>query len=205
MHTFDIIFGIVAAALVFLGIRRGLIEEIMRLAAIIVGFLCALLFYKQLVSHLSFLPLPSHGAVIVSFLVIFLCVVLAMVLIGKLIRKIINLTMLGWVDKLCGACIGGIKAIFIGWIFVIIISSIPFLGRHSFFKGSCFYSFFTTISPVLKTQVLQRVPQPKDALSNIPSMGDFVKKVTTGVMAIDSLGRTALSNKPSHPPQKRPK
>jgi membrane protein required for colicin V production len=186
MHTFDIIFGALVLLFVFFGIRRGFIEEVMRLAAVVIGFLGALAFYRHLTPKLSFLSLPAHLATIGSFLIIFFCIAIVIVLIGKFLKSMVKLTMMGWLDRLCGACLGGLKAFFVGWIFVTIVSSIPIPAFHQFFKDSRTYAFFVAISPALKSQVLTRTASSKKAFSAIDSLKEFWKKTTAVELKPDS-------------------
>ena len=174
MQTFDIIFGIFSLVFVILGIRRGFVEEIMRLIAVIAGFIGAFLFYRQFIPKIAFLKLPPEVAAVASFLIIFLGAVVAIVLLGKLIKKVLRMTMLGWADRLGGACFGLLKAFFIGWIFVIAVSSLPFPGFAGTLKKSRTYSFFQAISPVLKAQVLQRTTTPVPLKKN-PGHGTYFK------------------------------
>jgi membrane protein required for colicin V production len=187
MHAFDIIFGAIVLVFVFLGIRRGFIEEVMRFAAIVIGFIGALAFYRQIIPKLSFLSLPSHFTTAIAFLIIFFCIAFGIVCIGKFLKKMVKLTMMGWLDRLCGACLGGMKAFFVGWIFVIIVSSIPIPAFHYFFKDSRSYAFFVAISPVLKSQVLERTVSSKKAQSAKDALKDFWKKMTTVKLTADSL------------------
>lgn len=154
MHSFDALFGLITLVLVVLGLYRGFIDEVMRLVAVVAGFICGIFFYRHLASRLSFLSLSPRVACIVSFLVIFIACIVAIVLFGKILKKIINITMLGWLDRLCGACVGAIKAFFFGWVFVIAVSALPFSSVTDLFRGSRAFSFFIAISPVLKTHLL---------------------------------------------------
>ena len=196
MHVFDIFFSAAILVLVFLGIRRGFIEEVVRLAAIIVGFIGALAFYRNLAVHLSFLS-HSTAITIVSFLMVFFSIAIGITCIGKLLKKIITFTMMGWLDRLCGACIGALKAFFLGWILVIIISSIPIPVVRFFFKDSRAYTFFVAISPTLKTKVIERVPSPSIALSRFPAVSDLGKKLLKIHPPADSLHG-------KEPPKKKP-
>ena len=177
MHAFDIIFGGLALVLVFLGLRRGFIDEVMRLTAIVIGFIGALALYRQVAPKLSFLSLSPPIVTVVSFLLVFFCLAFGIVCVGKLLKKMVRLTMMGWLDHLCGACIGAIKAFFLGWIFVITVSSIPLPVVHYFFKDSRAYAFFVAISPALKAKVIERVQQPKSALLHLPALNDLWKKM----------------------------
>jgi membrane protein required for colicin V production len=180
MQTFDIIFGIFALVLVILGIRRGFVEEIMRLIAVVAGFIGALVFYRQFIPKIAFLKLPPEFAAVASFIIIFLGAAIAIVLLGKIIKKIIRMTMLGWADRLSGACFGLLKAFFIGWIFVIAVSSLPFPGFAQTLKKSRTYSFFAAISPVLKAQVLQRGKlrlKKNPAPGTLPDIGEILNNL----------------------------
>lgn len=190
MQTFDIIFGIFSLVLVIWGIRRGFIEEIMRLIAVVAGFIGALVFYRQFIPKITFLKLPPEVAAVASFLIIFLGAVVAIVLLGKLIKKVIRLTMLGWVDRLCGACFGLLKAFFIGWIFVIAIASLPFPGFAGALKKSRTYSFFAAISPVLKAQAPLNKIHGRDTL---PGLGDILNKLKK----LEGSGGPAHDRRPS--------
>jgi uncharacterized membrane protein required for colicin V production len=198
MHAFDIVFGAFVLVFVFLGIRRGFIEEVMRLAAIIIGFIGALALYRQFIPKLSFLSLSTHLTIVVSFLIIFFCIAFGTVCIGKILKKMVKLTMMGWLDRLCGACIGGVKAFFVGWIFIVIVSSIPIAAMHHFFKDSRAYSFFMAISPALKSQVLTHVPSQTRALSQSSALQDFWKKLTAAARQPDSLSSKEVLPKKKH-------
>jgi membrane protein required for colicin V production len=197
MHAFDVIFGVMALILIFLGIKRGFIEEVMRLAAIVTGFLGALALYRHVSPYLSFLSLSPHVITVISFLIVFFCIAFAIVCVGKLLKKMVKLTMMGWLDRLCGACVGAIKVFFLGWIFVIIASSIPVPTLRYFFKGSNAYSFFVAISPALKSKVMERVPTPPGALSHIPVLSDFWKKNAGSPATSDSQRTRAPSPAPA--------
>lgn len=160
MQTFDIIFGIFSLVLVILGIKRGFIEEVMRLIAVIAGFIGAFIVYRQFIPKIAFLKLPHEIAAVVSFLIVFSAIVVVFVLTGIFLKKILRLTMLGFVDRLGGACFGFLKALIIGWIFVIAVSSLPFPGFTGTLKKSTTFSLFAAISPVLKAQVLRRGAAP---------------------------------------------
>jgi membrane protein required for colicin V production len=180
MQTFDIIFGIFALVLVILGIKRGFIEEIMRLIALVAGFIGALVFYRQFIPKIAFLKLPPEFAAVASFLIIFFASVLAIVLLGKLIKKVIRMTMLGWADRMGGACFGFLKAFIIGWIFVIAVSSLPFPGFANTLKKSKAFSFFAVISPVLKAQALRHGKLPirkTPGHDTLPGIGEILNQL----------------------------
>jgi membrane protein required for colicin V production len=154
MNSFDIVFCIFSLVFVILGIFRGFITEVIRLIAVVAGFICGLIFYRQFSVKLSFLHLSQYAVGVVSFLTIFFGCVVIILLVGIILKKVINLTALGWFDRLGGGFVGLIKAFFIAWVFVIAVSSLPFSYGKNFFKDSRAYSFFIGISPVLKASII---------------------------------------------------
>ena len=126
---------------------------------------------------------PAGGtAAVASFIIIFLGVSVAAILLGKIIKKVIRMTMLGMADRIGGACFGLLKAFFIGWIFVIAVSSLPFPGFAWTLKKSRTFSFFAAISPVLKSpmEVLQRGKTPlkkNPGHETIPDIGKILNNL----------------------------
>jgi len=201
MHAFDIVFCLFAAIFIIVGIRRGFIEEVVRLIALVAGFLCGLLLYRQLVPKLSFLSLPPHVAGVVAFLCIFFACTIVLLLLGKIIKKIISLTMLGWLDRLGGGCIGAVKTAVIGWIFVIAATSLPMFCNAKFFRDSRVFSFFVTISPGLKAQVLRhaQLPPSPHAGQNTLGLPNAIINAFKGFGGVkDSVGRTEPIKKKHH-------
>jgi len=156
MNPFDIIFGIFASIFLIIGLWRGFIEEVMRLAAVVAGFISALVFYRQLSEKLSFLSFSPQITGVISFLVIFSACAIIIIIIGKLAKKAVNNVSLGWIDRLFGGFMGILKAFFIGWVFVISVQSIPFPGIRVFFGKSSIYAFFVNISPILQSHVINK-------------------------------------------------
>jgi membrane protein required for colicin V production len=128
MHTLDILFIIAGAFFIFVGVRRGLIGELFRLIALIVGFFVAFLYYPDLVKFCRFNP--PYLANAVTFTLIFLAVFLAIIGTGWLLKKIVHLTPLGWIDSFFGGAIGLAKAAFIFWVICLSCASFP-LGKFT--------------------------------------------------------------------------
>ncbi|MCS7258917.1 MAG: CvpA family protein, partial [candidate division WOR-3 bacterium] len=80
----------------------------------------------------------SHpGYQIFAFIITFLIAFFVIYLLGVLLKKIVNLILLGWVDKLLGIIFGAVKGIIIVWLLLLIIVSIvptvsPFISKSYF-------------------------------------------------------------------------
>jgi uncharacterized membrane protein required for colicin V production len=111
-----------------------------------------------------------------------------------LIKKIVHLTVLGWIDRLCGGVLGFVKVFFIVWIVVITATSLPASRVRAWFEPSKCYSFFTAISPVLRFRGLVPASGPVQNLlkaNPIPAIGRAIEQAAH---AVDS---TTL-RKPEH-------
>jgi len=179
MHIVDIIASALALFLIILGLKRGFVEETIRLGGIVIAFFAGLGFYKQLAIHLTFLKLSGSIVSVISFLLIFLVSLLLIILLGMLIRKIIHLTVLGWIDRICGGIVGFFKAFFLVWIVVITLSSLPIEKVKSWASPSVTYSFFMAISPTLKIHGLTPSVGPVQNIlkaNPLPSLMDAYNK-----------------------------
>lgn len=147
MHVLDIILGIIAAVLIFNGIRRGLIGEIVRLAAMITGVTVAFLYYREVVAATPLRHLSVHTAIkngIAFFLICLLCM-MVIIAIGWLIRKVVHLTPLAWIDRLTGGLIGFLKALLIAYVACLSISSLPVKQIRSDFNHSVVYKTYSRL------------------------------------------------------------
>jgi uncharacterized membrane protein required for colicin V production len=139
MHLADIIFLVLAAVFIGIGIWRGLVSEAARLLAVVIGFAVASAFYRSLAAWLSFLPGSLAAYTIASFILIFVAAALATLAAGWVVKKVVHLTVLGWVDGLCGGVIGLVKAFIVAWVACLIVAALPAPGVHAFFSGSVTY------------------------------------------------------------------
>jgi membrane protein required for colicin V production len=181
MWTLDLVAGALALILCFMGIRRGLIEEIFRLLAVVASFFVAFFLYRQSMSIVGFLPLAFGTRAVISFIVLYLSSLIAILLLGKLVKKLLHLTPLGLVDRLAGGILGALKAALICWITVMLFSFVPKAGGTAFFSESYIYRYTKKITPSL------RLPSPEGLLK------ESLKKAskTTPLITIEDAKRKA--------------
>jgi len=155
MHTLDIFFCIAAVFFVVVGVRRGLIGEIVRLIALVMGCIVAFLFYPDCVRIIK-LPWPylSEG---LSFVLIYLATALAILGAGALIRKVIHLTPLGWFDYIFGGAIGFAKVIIIFWVICLSFSTFPLTVKRMHLGRSTVYATYAHLPAALKADEIVKV------------------------------------------------
>jgi membrane protein required for colicin V production len=195
MHVLDIIIGIIAAVLVFNGIRRGLIGEIFRLTAMIAGCFIAFLYYQEVaaLAPLRFLTLHASIKNGIAFFLIYLVCLIAIIALGWIVRKAVHLTPLVWVDRLTGGVIGLFKALLIAYVACLSISSLPVKRIRSDFNRSVVYSTFTRLpqelslrSLLLKRGDLRRLFFSKEQ----PDLNSLHRKFEKFRTAVDSVQRS---------------
>jgi uncharacterized membrane protein required for colicin V production len=125
MHTIDIILSVIGVIFVIIGIKRGLSGELIRIIAMVAGFIGAFIYYSDVTVYLSSLKIPLAVKNAISFFLIYAVIVLLILIIGWIIKKIINMTVLGWADRALGAVVGIFKAMIVAWILCLAISSFP--------------------------------------------------------------------------------
>jgi len=185
-HVFDIIAAAGALIFVILGFKRGFVEEIIRLVGIVAAFFLGLGFYRKLAALLTFVKLPGSVVAVISFLLIFIVALLLILLLSIVIKKIVHLTVLGWVDRICGGVLGFIKMFFIVWVVVIVVASLPLDGMKNWFKTAKTYSFFSTISPALKLHGLLPENGPVQNILNANPLPALINAYHKVAPAIDS-------------------
>ncbi len=166
MHTIDIIFAVIGLVFIIIGIKRGLTGELIRVAAMVFGFILAFLYYNDLTLYFSDLKLPLQIKSTLAFFLIYAITVVIILLIGWLIKKIINLTVLGWVDRFLGAIVGLLKTILLTWIVCLSISSFNIKSLQSDLSQSFIYSTYKKLpnsfhlNSILKAKDLIRTFSP---------------------------------------------
>jgi len=140
MHVVDIVFLCIAAVLTIIGIKRGLITEAFRLAAVAAGLVAAALYYGPAAHLLGFIAAPAGVRVSIAFVAVFVVVLAGVMAVGWAVRKVVHLTVLGWVDRVCGGCIGFAKCVLLAWVFSLAAGALPAPGVHRSLERSVVYT-----------------------------------------------------------------
>ena len=121
MSTIDIIIAVCFLPCLFFGLKHGLVKQITSLCTIYFGVTLSLRFSAPVIewlsSHVNISPLAAK---MVSFLVIFFVIALLLSLLGRLVEKVLQITLLGWVNKVLGVAMAFI-------IFAVTLSAITFI------------------------------------------------------------------------------
>lgn len=157
MHILDIILGVFALISIIIGIKRGLSGELIRIAAMVIGFIVAFVYYTDLTPYLTSIKVPLHIKNAVSFFVIYTAVALVILLIGWIVQKIINLSVLGWIDRLLGAVVGLLKTAIVAWIICLSISSFVPNKADNDFSRSIVYKAYSRLPKDLHLKAVLKI------------------------------------------------
>jgi len=136
---FDMVIGVIAIVFAILGVKRGLISEVFRFAAVLLGFFAAFLFYRNLQGMMGGFAKNPQVTAVTAFSALFLAVFIVVMVVGLLLRKFTDAVTLGWVDHFCGLIFGLLKVAVIAWAACLSIDSLPIQRIHDEFDRSVVY------------------------------------------------------------------
>ena len=125
MNYIDIILGLILVFAAINGLRKGLINELASLAALILGIWGAIEFSYITTDFLkNNLNVESNYINIISFIVTFIVIVILVHIIGTSVNKLIEVAMLGFVNKLAGLVFGVLRSALILSIILLVFNKI---------------------------------------------------------------------------------
>src|SRR5919206_1988653 len=143
----DIIALVLVIIAVFKGLSRGLVVGLFSFIGFIVGLAAALKLSSVVASFIgSSVNVPSRILPVLAFLAVFFVVVLLIRLGARIIEKVLQVSMLGWLNRL-----GGV--VFYMLIYLFIFSVVLFYAEQLHVikpettKASVTYPFVHTIAP----------------------------------------------------------
>ncbi|MBN2638661.1 MAG: CvpA family protein [Bacteroidales bacterium] len=160
------------------GYKKGLVIEVASLAAFILGLYFAFYFSNFTANILrEYFTIDEKYMAAISFIVTFIGVLFIVLAIGKLLEKVIDVLLLGFLNKFAGAVFGILKgALFLSIIIFVINYFDP---NHSFIKKetkekSVFYEPVESIAPALYSWL-----NLKNFKFDLPEKEDVIKSVLT--------------------------
>ena len=125
LHWLDLLIVAVITWMTFSAMRRGLIQEIVTLVALILGAVVAGSFYDDLSTNIEFLIDHEERRNFLAFSALLIGILILGKLIAGTLRKTARFFMLGPFDRIGGAAFGFIKGIAIVEVALIVISVFP--------------------------------------------------------------------------------
>jgi len=124
MNWLDILILVVLGILTFWGLKQGLIKAVVLLLATVLAIVLAGIFQDPLADALDFIDNES-AANIIAFAILLVGIFIVCYILGSIARRILQMTFLGWVDRLGGAFLGFLM----GWLICSVMIAV--LARYA--------------------------------------------------------------------------
>ena len=121
----DFLFSIIILVSIFFALTKGLVREIVSLAALIGGFILAVLYYPVPAARLIEFSRTDSIANLFGFMIIFVGCLLAGAIISFVINRFLKAASIKWVDRLLGGVFGLLRGWAICSVMVIAIVAFP--------------------------------------------------------------------------------
>ena len=125
MATLDIILLICFLPGIIRGISKGFLEQALSLVGIVLSVWAAFKFSALVCTWLKpYLSLSETTLSVVAFALILVAVCLAVLIVAKLLTKVLEMSMLGWLDKILGLVFAlVVNALLLG-VFIILFDTL---------------------------------------------------------------------------------
>jgi len=169
MNTVDIVILAILTVFVYLGARRGLIDEILGLTGWIIAIVCAIKFGGSLAVIIAEkAPKIQMISSVLAALVILFGIRLAFLFLIKILKSSAPQITENSTNKIAGAFLGFLQGVFIISILVLIFLLIPF-GRNikDYQNRSVLFPHMKKVSVFMVNTVANFIPQAKSSLSGL--------------------------------------
>ncbi|MCF8025869.1 MAG: CvpA family protein [Desulfobacteraceae bacterium] len=113
MNPFDMVVVVILGYCVIRGAFRGIIKEASAIIGVLGGFYAAFMFHHTLAPVFSGFVDNTDYRYFAAFLVLFCGVFAASVMAGMLVRALVQLMLLGVVDRTFGSVFGAVKGVIV--------------------------------------------------------------------------------------------
>lgn len=110
LTTYDLVVLGIFAALIARGLWIGLLKQLTSLLALYLGYFAASQYHDRLLPVLRDISDNPKVLFLTAYIILFIATYLVVMLLGKLLSLVINMTLVGWFDRLLGAVVGFAKA-----------------------------------------------------------------------------------------------
>ncbi len=154
MNLLDIIITIIVIFCLVRGIFRGMVKEISSIIGVLGGFYAGYTYYPMVSEYLKeWIQNPAYLNII-SFLILFFGVFILIAILGVIIKYLLNISSLGWTDRIGGVVLGSIKGLLI--VSSLLVALTAFLPKGStFIKESKLAPYSIILSEKLSVLISQ--------------------------------------------------
>lgn len=174
MNIIDIILLVPLIIGAVTGFRKGFIMEVVSLLALILAIIGAFHFLHWGMQILTenfqisgkFLPF-------LAFILIFVGIVIIVNTLGKMLKKIVDMVLLGGVDKIAGGLLGALKYVFLFSVLIWIFQVFGFELPEHMRTDSYLYPYVVGLAPATIELFGLVIPASSDLLDKIADLLNF--------------------------------
>jgi membrane protein required for colicin V production len=172
----DLLFAVIIILAILKGYQRGLVVGLFSLVAVVIGLAAAIKLSAVAAVYIgTSVNIPGGWLPVISFIVVFLLVVLLIRLGANALEKIIEVALLGWVNKLGGIILYTVIYILIFSVLLFYAEQIKLL-QPATIEQSVTYSFVQPWGPKAINGVGAIIPIFKDMFAELESFFEGVAK-----------------------------
>ena len=155
----DAVFIIIVAVSSLRCAVRGFISEFLSMAALILGIILAILFYRggAILIRGRFIPHTKVLPEVIAFIVIFIVVYLVIKIVELTLKNIIEGIQLGSLDHLLGFILGFVEGLVVVCLFLFIIHIQPFFDSRRILDNSIIAGIFLPFIVGEKKEIMDSV------------------------------------------------
>jgi membrane protein required for colicin V production len=138
LTVIDIVFLIIIAIFALRCALRGIVGELMSMAALVLGLLAAIFFFRKTAELIrgKFIPDVKALPEIISFIMVFIAVFAVIKIFETILKDIIERIQLGGVDRFLGFFLGVAEGLIIVCLLLFLIIVQPFVEPALILDGS---------------------------------------------------------------------
>jgi membrane protein required for colicin V production len=148
----DIIFAVITALIVIRCGLRGLIEELLSMASLVLGLLAAFFFYKAGGDFIRARFMPGMEIIpnILAFIGLFVIVLIVVKILQFILQDILNRINLGGLDRFLGLLFGLLEGIVLVSLILFILSIQPLFDERALLENSFFARYLEPLIGVVE-------------------------------------------------------
>lgn len=163
----DILFVGVVIIAIFRGLHKGFVIGLFSLLSVIVGLAAALKLSayvsRELAGHTQ---MGVRWLPVLSFLLVFLGVVLLVAFAARLLKKILDLAMLGWLDRLGGALLYLVMYFLVFSVLLFYAEKLVLISPETIAGSHC-YNFVQPFGPKVIDSLGKFIPFFKNMFADL--------------------------------------
>lgn len=181
MNFLDIVLICIVAIFLIRGFFRGLVQEVISLVAVVLALFLASNYQHLLIPHLEMYIQSEVTVGALAYVIIFFGTILVCWLLAKLIKSMLDLSLLGWVDRVTGTIFGAIEGALIAVIVLMFLQSFApesaWLNESTIVpRSQHLIEFVGNYAPESMREALRKkgfeLPSPEQALDSAKDMVD---------------------------------